>query len=131
MSKTIHCNRCNKVANFDKGGGVCEQCEHELCPKCADWIGGICKACARMMGVKTEEDYEIAFYPQSVVEQLEDRCRSLFKMSAQNRLNTKKAFSQEIEGERFKKFFIQWRCMNTEPKEWVNEQLRRMHQNTI
>ena len=54
---TFRCNRCETLASLARKGGICERCEHALCARCANWIGNICEACARSIGVQNEDDY--------------------------------------------------------------------------
>jgi len=84
----IQCDRCLKTIDPDSDYGHCDECEHELCPDCAQWVGDICSACDHMLGVKTAEDYEAYCEEQERADEETSLCKDCHWFNNGNPLST-------------------------------------------
>jgi hypothetical protein len=72
------------------------------------------------------EEYQIMVHYDSVLQQLEWRCRALDKWMSSGDQKTTKEFNLEISDDRFKAFYHAWRSLQYEPKQWLDEQVKRI-----
>jgi hypothetical protein len=79
-----------------------------------------------MLGIENEEEHDIMFDYDNVLSRLTLVTKALDNWMAVGKQKTNKEFNAAIAHHRFKRFYKQWRSMNVEPKEWLDEQVKKI-----